>query len=659
MGNAERSDRKQVGDVMSNSLNDADLALALELDAQAADYLNRHGQRDASQIEEKWEIWLHAVAPKTFTGNFASFHSRFWSWYWQITAKRRMGFSLSIEEMIFLAIWARGCGKSSTVEWAAIAEGALVGSGYVLYVSGTQRLAENHVDSIRSRLEGEEIAKYYPALANPQIGKFGNQRGWRQDILITDGGWAIRPMGLDVGVRGGKQGDLRPTLIVMDDIDDPHDSPLVIERKLETISRSIIPAGGPDTVILFAQNLIHRNSVLNQILTRRSSVLADRIVSGPIPAFTDLQIETRQTDDGPRNVIVAGTPTWEAFDMVECQKSLSKSGLEAFYAEYQHDFEALEEGRVIPEYDEKLHVITWSQFSEVFKVNWRVPSHWNRDVGHDVGYTKGHQSAWTWICTSAEDSEIPGLSFRYRGLTFSEIGCDEQALAVIGIMAAHGERIGGPGYGNWRMSHEALSERMTYAKHGLRFLPAKSGKTAGVAQWRHCLRPDKSKAHPFHKDEQLPDGTWKLGRPALYDIVDDDQLYEPRDDKGLKTHRRQILDWKYAPDRISVTGMLDAVPMKIDEDSVDSSRMILAEWPAGPAPLTAEQRMENRLPEAVRADRIQGLTGWAADSAGMRREFLLGKLKRADRENGAEHWSHSEFPVEENEPDWGGDKGWG
>jgi hypothetical protein len=655
MGAGERSERQAICDVMESGLNERDFAFALELEAQASQHLN--GRRDVSRIEENWETWLRTLGPNTFTGSFASFHRDFWGWYWRITGKRRLGLPLIDEEKVFLAIWMRGGGKSSNVEWAAIAEGALVGKGYVLYVSGTQALADAHVSSIRDRLEGNEIGLYYPGLGDPQIGKHGNQKGWSRDFLQTANGWAVRPIGLDVGVRGGKVGDQRPSLIILDDVDSHEDSPAVVEKKLETLTRAIIPAGGPDTIILFGQNLIHRNSVLNQILTYRSSALSVRIPSGPFKAFEGLEIELKQTDRGPRNVIVAGEPTWKDFDLAACQTFLDNSGRESFYAEYQHDFEAIEEGRVIPEYDEKLHVITWTQFSTVYKWNNRIPPHWNRDVGHDVGFTKGHLSAWTWITTSAEDSELPGLSFRYRGLTFSETGCDEQALAVIGIMAAYGEKIGGQGYGNWRISHEAKSERMAYAKHGLHFLAAKSGKTDGVAQWRHCLRPDKSLPHPFHKDEKLPDGTWKLGRPSLYDIVDDDQFYEPRDDKGLKTHRLQLLDWKYAPDRISVTGMLDAVPMKVFEDTVDSSRMILAEWPAGPAPLTEAQRMEKRLPEALRADKVEALTGWAADSANMRRGFELAKLKRADQEQG-DNWSN-DVVGGGTEPNWGSDdKAW-
>lgn len=570
----------------------------------------------ARKIETDWRTWLTACGPRTFNRAFADFHAEFWDWYWRITEKRRNGQPLGEEELVFLALWARGFGKSTHAEWAAIAEGALIGSGYVLYVSGTQALADGHVAAIREHLEGEAIASYYPGLADPAIGKHGNQRGWRQDFLQTKNGWAIRPIGLDVGVRGGRVGDQRPTLIIFDDVDSHEDSPLVIEKKLATISRSIIPAGGPDTIILGPQNLIHRNGVFNQIYTRKTSILARRIVSGPHPAFHGLELEHSQTDHGPRWLITGGTPTWPDLDRAACQKFLDDSGREAFLAEYQHDFSAIEQGRVLPEYDERVHVITWSQFAAKFGQA-RIPEHWQREVGHDVGFTQGHLSAWTWVACAAANSGLAGRMFRYRGRTFSEVSVDDQAEAVRAVLEAAGEWLrpdrhdvaGQPRKNliqSWQMSHEALSERKTYkAKYGFPFVACKSGKTDGLQQWRHYLRVDRKQPHPFHADEQLPDGTYRLGAPAWFDVVADAQLLEPRDDAGLKIHRQQARDWKYAPDRLSVTGLAETLPFKNEEDTCDSTRMVTARWALNAAPLTYAEKLEQAIPEPYRYETLR------------------------------------------------------
>lgn len=587
-------------------------------------------------IESDWRGWLAAVAPRTFTGGFAPFHCAFWDWFWTITQKRRRGEPLGEEDHAFLAIWARGMGKSSNVEWAAIAEGALVGRGYVLYVSGTQALAEGHVQAIRERIESEEVGRYYAHLANPKVGKHGNQNGWRQDFLQTSGGWAIRPLGLDVGVRGGRVGDLRPTLIIFDDVDDHTDSPLVVQKKLETIARSIIPAGARDTVILGAQNLIHRNSVFNQIVERRTSVLSRRIVSGPFPAFEGLEIEPRITPTGMRNTIAAGRPTWEAMDLAACQKFLDDSGRESFLAEYQHDFSAIEQGRVLPEYNEAVHVITWAEFAAVYGAR-QIPKHWRRDCGHDVGFTEGHQSAWTWITTAAANSRMPGLRFRYRGMTFTEPLLDEMAEAAIARMASEGETI--EDVTRWRMSHEAKSERDTYrAKFGMPFIACQSAKTAGLSQWRHYLRVDRSRPHPFRDDERGEDGRYRLGCPGLFDVVADDQLLEPRDDYGLATHRRQAASWRYAPDRMSVTGLPQTLPMKADEDSADSTRMITAEWGPSETPYTEREQEELALPETLRAESVLELPPERFDFALIKRDYELAKVRKG-WETRRGHWA--------------------
>ncbi len=595
----------------------------LRLEAEARE---RKTAKPSLEIERDWRTWLRAVGPKTFTGSFAPFHAEFWDWYWGLAERRRKGEPLGENESVFLAIWARGMGKSSHVEWAAIAEGALTGKGYVLYVSGTQALAEGHVAAIRERIEGENVARYYPHLANPQVGKHGNQYGWRQDFLRTRGGWAIRPIGLDVGVRGGRVGDVRPSLVVFDDIDDHSDSPLVVQNKLETIARSIIPAGTKDTIILGAQNLIHRNSIFNQIVERRTSVLSRRAVSGPFPAFEGLRIEPRQTESGQRNVIVEGRATWADIDLAACQKFLDDSGLEAFLAEYQHDFAASEQGRVIPEYDEAVHVITWSQFEAVFGQR-RIPEHWLCEAGHDVGFTSGHLSAWTFIATAAMNSRLPGARFRYRGLTFTGVGVDEQAEIVQRALWP-GEQVR-----RWRMSHEALSERKTYReKHNLPFQPCNSAKTAGVSQWRHFLRVDRTKPHPFFADERLPDGAYRLGAPGWFDIVDDDQLLSPRDDRGLATHRRQTVGWRYRPDVLGAGGMSQNLPMKADDDTADSTRMVTATWAASAAPLTEAEALEAALPEGWRIQNAPEYgNDWAREGWEMAREIEVAKVRKRQK----------------------------
>ncbi len=506
-------------------------------------------------------------------------------WYWKLTNQRRRRHSFDPNtQRDFLAGWSRENGKSSTVEWACITEGAAELEGYVLYVSNTQASAENHVSAIRQRLESNDITQFFPDLAAPQIGNFGNQYGWRQNFLMTKSGWAIRPVGLDVAVRGFKEGDLRPSMIVFDDIDDYKMSLADAETNLGTISRSILPSGTKNTIHLIAQNLIAEHCVVNQIYTGQTDVLADHFAS-VYPAFDELEVEQqidRKTGKS-KSVIKHAVPVWSGFDTESAQIYLNKVGLEAFYAEYQHDFTLDQTDKVLPEYQNyPVHVIAWTQFKEKFGTIYRVPQHWQIGVGLDIGFTNEHISAWTWIAVAAEDSCLPFAHFRFRGKTFVGKSITDQADAVIELakyINDKGEEV--DEREQWTvmvMSHEKEGEQLILNRqYEMPFADCKFRREDGLPEWRALLRVDYKQPHPFHEDrlltpeecktKQLDVGSYLLGRPNYFEVVDDGQENFPKDDDGLATHRSQTANWKRKKVKLTVSGVQDAVPMKFKDDT--------------------------------------------------------------------------------------------
>lgn len=544
-----------------------------------------------------YDRWLKKLGPHSFTGDLSDFHKDIWNWYWPVTEKQRNGEQVDLEDLTYFAIWGRGLGKSTNAEWLAIAEGCLIGKGFVLYVSGTAEQAEAHVEAIRDRLETEEgLLKAYPGMRKPS-GRGGytgehKQYGWRQDYLMTANGWAIRPVGLDKAIRGWKRGDTRVTMIILDDIDDDDDSPEVILKKERRIAKKILPMGTARTKVIFAQNLIHSNSVLNRMHTRQTDMLTLRKGDVPIKSFEKIEIQR-----GLRNKITGGIPTWPFIDMAECQSYLDRSGYDAFMAEYQHDFTGEQNDRVLPEYDDRvlrLHVITWSQWERLYRVR-RIPAEWPCDVGLDIGYTTGHRSAWSFLTKVPDYAVLAGSIILYRGRTFQGIGIDDQAVTVRNDMW--------PDESIQRqfMSHEKLGERLVLAqKHRWTFQPCDSAKTAGIPQWRHYLLPDRTKPHPFHRDEKELDGRWKLGCPSYFEIVDDDQFITPRDDKGLKVHRNQAYGWKMRKVEETKSGMTVEQPMKAEEDTCDSVRMLFTAFGPLQKPMTPSQKLNALIPRGYR-----------------------------------------------------------
>lgn len=537
------------------------------------------------------------MGPSTFSAPFGRHHRQYWEWFWRVLLKRKRGEGLQETDHAYLAVWFRGSGKSSCLEWSAIAEGAILGKGYVLYVGGTQDLAEGHLEAIRARLEGSEVAKYYPGMGNPKVGKFGDRFGWRQDALVTDSGWGIAAFGLDTGVRGGKRVDQRPSLILNDDFDDLHDSPQLRNKKIEVMARSIFPTGTADSVVICGQNLIYRNSVMHQIVTGTVKLLARRQVSEIIPAVYDLKIE-RKVD---RDVIVQGRAAWEGFPIEAAQKALDDSAYEAFMAEYQHDFAATLEGLVLPEFNEQVHVITWSQFAAVYGTR-QIPMHWQREVSMDWGSTglQAHPTCVGFVATASEDSARPGLYFFYRGMTFGEgVIVDEVARRIIDEET--GEDPDRPGcaridnYRRFLASHEAKSERDTFrVKFGIPFRAASGSRTDGISMLRHFLRVDYSMPHLFKANTS--------GVSLLYWIIDDDQVDRGIDDRGLARWREEVIDWRWRPQEVGKGGLVQEVPVKFRDDGMDQLRYLANKWMPGVTPLTEFQKQEFLLPEGLRME---------------------------------------------------------
>ena len=201
---------------------------------------------------------------------------------------------------------------------------------YIIYVCETQDQSDKHVATIAGLLESASVER--------ALNKYGNSKGWRRERLRMDNGATIDALGLDTASRGIKVDADRPDMMILDDIDGRHDSLAATQKKVETLTTTILPAGSPDCAVVFIQNLIHANSIASQIADGRADFLLDRIVSGPYKAINGLQYEPR---DG-RYVIMAGTPTWEGQDLAICEGQINSWGFEAFLREAQHEVATVE-----------------------------------------------------------------------------------------------------------------------------------------------------------------------------------------------------------------------------------------------------------------------------------------------------------------------------
>lgn len=281
-----------------------------------------------------WQAWLPRLFPKTFTGAFAEHHAELWQWVDLIEP------GTVPDPAAFASILARGGGKTTTAETAVIRVGAKKSREFVLYVRANQDKANESIQNIAAKLEGPAVELYYPDLANRKVGKYGNSKGWRMDMFRCASGFNGMALGLDAAARGVKLDDVRPDLIILDDIDSKHDTPKTVQKKIDIITTSILPAGAVHLAVLLVQNLIHANSIAAKIVDGTADFMNDRHVSGPHPAVRGLAYHTEQQPDGStRYIIDGGEPTWAGQPLDVCQMQINLWGLSAFLKEAQHEIE--------------------------------------------------------------------------------------------------------------------------------------------------------------------------------------------------------------------------------------------------------------------------------------------------------------------------------
>jgi len=623
----------------------------------------RSTDTDRARIETDWQTWYAAVFGPDFVAALADHHREAVEWHWN--ARQALLRGEIPEYLAYFSIWSRGHLKSTVARRIAVCDAALSvnhGGGYCLYVSGTKAKVRGHALSIETLITQPGVKKYYPALSQVRRSAQGNSKGWTSDFIYTDAGYVFHFIGLDEGVAGANVDDVRPTLIIPDDIDDREDSPAISERRFQVFTKAVLPTRQRNTLVFCAQNLVSRFGVIFRIWKGKARVLVNRMLTDPIPAIRGLVTEPRTVKGIVKDVILAGEPTWPLYDLQRAQEEIDTIGLPAFLSECQHEVEQQKQGLILPEWDEAVHLITWSEFQRVYGVR-EIPRHWHKYVGHDWGNT--HPCVVSCLTTSSQNSRLPGLHFLFAGLTFPQNTlADDVALAIINRLAPAvdtsamrrippdllakwaADRVTNilnaprqvavqrirvkvlewlaskPGYVKWCMSHEQLTIRQTYhAVYGLPFQPCNPGASGGIEQLRHFLRVDYSQQHPFRPGAK--------GLSGMYFIVADDQLNEARDDLGLKLWREQFPDWSWRQLNLTELGLQQDKPMKVNDDTGNSLMMVTSHFTLGPAKLTIDEQIQSNMPATWRDGHLSQLDPDIAQRYEDARREELQEIKRS------------------------------
>lgn len=294
----------------------------------------KHKAQRVDQPPADWDDWLYTLFPNLFYQPFVDRHEEFW--------RHVEAIEPGAKPAAFFAIWGRGGGKSTNAEAAAVRLGAKGARKFCLYTRSTQDKANESVMNIAAMLESKQVAKYYPKLSERKLGKFGNSKGWKVNMLRCANGFSVAALGYDAAVRGIKLEEYRPDVIFIDDIDDKTDTLEAIQKKVSTLTRDILPSGSSDVAVIGIQNLVNYNGVFTQISKGQADFLRNRIVSGPYPAVEGLEYEMGTNGQWK---ITGGSPTWEGQDLATCEAQINEWGLASFIFEAQFIINR-KEGRV-------------------------------------------------------------------------------------------------------------------------------------------------------------------------------------------------------------------------------------------------------------------------------------------------------------------------
>lgn len=567
--------------------------------------------------------WARHYYPTFFNRPFTKFQNEFWVWGEAVKP--------GVYTRPRVECDPRGVGKSSNGEALCVRWLAKRVKRFIVIISRTEEKAARHFASIKSMLENPRLLADYPHL-QPHVSDVTNRLStWRSDALWTESGAIVMSLTMK-SARGLKSAELnlRPDVILFDDIDLETDSPDVIAINLSHMRNDIIPAGdlAGETVYLLLQNLIHRDSICSQILDQRADILSDRIFCGPhkLLEWFDAVKEAIPGDDtgGMKWRITAAKMIDPALTVEFAEILLNRFGFVGFTRECMQNVDMIGEEKDFREWNEVYHISTWSEMVAGFHLNGatdiergKIPPRWEVGKGLDWGTTVAHPTACSYF--TVPDKRYP----------FSDIhlGIGEIVLPKFPAKVGEQPEIVSPGrvaqalkafergmglqdaqMRHSKMSHEASAALNTFmvdlAEDIKQFFSKwKPAKGSGVPQMQNLMEIDYKRNHPFrcypmnHPDPEKAGRPMK-GRPRFILIVADGQGELYVDGEGTMRVRGPIDSKGFARARFEMPlySQYNTGSRKIADDWVDSAKGIHATFNLRAAGLTDKEKVERATP---------------------------------------------------------------
>lgn len=187
----------------------------------------------------------------------AEFHGEFASLLGEMTKKRGVKYAIAAP---------RGSAKSTIVSLEYVIYSICYKTEpFIVIVSSTSNQAVGHLTDIKKELETNPLLiRDFPDIC--EIGKKPGPPRWTREEIITRNGIRVTAMGTGQQIRGKRNQQFRPSLIILDDIetDETSQNPENYNKLHDWVTKSVLKAGSNSTNVVFIGTIHHYNSLLAQ-----------------------------------------------------------------------------------------------------------------------------------------------------------------------------------------------------------------------------------------------------------------------------------------------------------------------------------------------------------------------------------------------------------
>lgn len=201
--------------------------------------------------------------PHHFTQPASRLHQELFEMLRQATLKRGQRIAVAAP---------RGHAKSTVATLAYVLWSVFYGhERHVLIISATSEQAEQHLQNVKAELQGNtRLRADFPQICPTSEAK-GRPKPWRRNLILLPNNVLIRALGAGQGVRGTKHGADRPSLILVDDLENQEQCESGDQRRKtrDWFNKTLLKAGSDRANVVVVGTVVHYDSLLANLTEPR------------------------------------------------------------------------------------------------------------------------------------------------------------------------------------------------------------------------------------------------------------------------------------------------------------------------------------------------------------------------------------------------------